>query len=187
MALELESAVHVRSFPGAPRGGDMGLVRPLPGGALVALIDATGHGLPAYAAAQMARKMLLNTDEEDPSVLLQQLHTLLAGTVGAAISIARVYDELIRFAGVGNVAAQVGRKALVASPGVIGQRMRTARTHESRFEPGVWFLMHTDGVAPPPSVPPGSADTAARALVDTHGSRLDDAAVALVRWREVIP
>ena len=34
------------------------------------------------------------------------------------------------------------------------------------FEPNNWLLMHTDGVSQPRSIPTGSAETAARTLVE---------------------
>jgi hypothetical protein len=58
MILALDHALHVRSYPGSPRGGDSGMVIPRPDGALVVLIDATGHGLSAYAIAQKAKALI---------------------------------------------------------------------------------------------------------------------------------
>ena len=182
--MELEWALHVRSYPGAPRGGDLGLVLPFKGGALAALVDASGHGLTAYAAAQAARRALLEAGAREPDVLLRALDAALAGTVGAAASVACVEGRTLAFAGVGNVAATVGLRPLVVRGGVLGQRPRIPAVVRVPFEPGTWLMMHTDGVSPPPAVPAGSAESAARALVEAHGSTHDDAAVLLLRWRE---
>lgn len=182
--MELEWAVHVRSFPGSPRGGDLGVVLPTGDGAIAALVDATGHGLTAYAVAQTARKVLLGAAELEPDAVLHELDTILAGTIGAAISVARIRAGELSFAGIGNVAASVGFRPLLARPGIVGRRMRRPDVVRVSLKPNTWLLMHTDGVSSPPSIPAGSAETAARTLVQLHGSRYDDAGVVLVRWRQ---
>ncbi len=182
--MELEWAVHIRSYPGAPRGGDVGVVVPLEDGALAALIDATGHGLTAYAVAQTARKTLLRASTWEPDAILRELDAALAGSIGAAISVARIRQRTLAFAGVGNVSASVGLRPLPGRAGVVGQRMRTPQVVRVAFEPDTWLLMHTDGVSHPRAIPAGNADTAARTLVETHGSQHDDAGVVLARWRE---
>jgi hypothetical protein len=184
LRMELEWAVHIRSYPGAPRGGDVGVVLPNEDGALVALIDATGHGLTAYAVAQTARKTLLRASTREPDVILQELDTALAGSIGAAISVASIRLRELAFAGVGNVSASVGLRPLLVRAGVVGRRMRKPNVVRVTFEPNNWLLMHTDGVSQPRTIPTGSAETAARTLVEEHGSQHDDAGVVLVRWRE---
>jgi hypothetical protein len=181
--MELEWAVHIRSCHGAPRGGDAGVVVPDEDGALAALIDATGHGLTAYAVAQTARHVLLQTSSREPAAVLQELDAALAGSIGAAISVAHIRLNELAFAGIGNVSASVGLHPLLVRPGVVGRRMRTPTVVRASFEPNTWLLMHTDGVSRPEVIPPGDADTAARVLVEAKGSRHDDAGVLLMRWR----
>ena len=185
MSMELDCAVHVRSYPGMPRGGDAGVVRELDDGALVALIDATGHGLTAYAVAQTARRLLHATTTLEPAALLTELDAALRGGIGAAISVARIRPDEVEFAGVGNVEAFVHLKPLLVRTGVVGQRMRTPKVERVPLLQDQWLLMHTDGVSRPRAVPNGSAETAARALVEANGGHHDDAAVLLARWREV--
>jgi serine phosphatase RsbU (regulator of sigma subunit) len=182
--VKLEWAVHVRSFPGAPRGGDVGVVVPVDGGAVAALVDASGHGLTAYAVAQTVRRLLLATTAREPDAILREIDEALRGTIGAAASVACLHDRTLAFAGVGNVAASVGARHLVVRGGVLGQRSRPGAPVHVPFEPGTWLLMHTDGVSRPGPIPSGAAEHAARALVEAHGSLHDDAAVLLLRWRE---
>ena len=75
--MELDWKVHIRAFPGMPRGGDSGVVIPKQDGAVAALIDATGHGLQAYAVAQAARKVVLGSAEEAPDKILYELDAAL--------------------------------------------------------------------------------------------------------------
>lgn len=185
--MELEWAVYIRSYPGAPRGGDVGVVLPREDGTLAALVDATGHGLTAYAVAQTARKTLLTISDYEPDAVLETLDAALAGSIGAAISVALIRPNELSFAGVGNVSASVDLRPLVVRPGVVGRRMRPLGVARVVFRPNTWLLMHTDGVSRPQSIPAGGAETAARALVEANGSRHDDAGVLLLRWKEVGP
>ena len=183
MSLALEHAVSVRSYPGSPMGGDLGLVVPLDGGALAALIDASGHGLASHAVALAARKVIAASADESLEAIFARLDAALSGTVGAAISIARVTGAGVTFAGVGNVAAYVDLKPLATRLGVVGQHPRPPPLAKSALPPDAWLLMHTDGVRTPDAVPRGAAATAAAALVRSHGHLHDDAAVLLLRWR----
>jgi hypothetical protein len=185
--LELEWAVETRSYPGAPRGGDFGLLRPLDGGWLAALVDATGHGLSAYAIAQKARHALLETPDADLERILWELNEVLAGSEGAAVSVAHLREGELVFAGVGNVAAFVGGRPLLVRTGVVGRQMRTPHPQRVDFGPGTWLLMHTDGISHCSEVPHGSAETAARTLVEERSSSHDDSSVLLARWLEKTP
>ncbi len=183
----LDWAVHVRSYPGAPRGGDAGVVIPSPDGALAVLIDGAGHGLSAYNIAQKARSAIYENPDKEPDALLTLLNDVLKGTPGAAISAARLRHNELSFCGIGNVKGSVGLRSLEVKEGVVGVRMRRPRLIKLELPSNAWFLMHTDGVSAPISVPPGMAATVARQLVESHGSAHDDAAVLALRWRSPVP
>jgi hypothetical protein len=161
----------------------MGLVIPKAEGAIAVLIDATGHGLQAYSTAQAARNTALRSVEEAPDKLLYEIDAALRDSVGAAVSIARIREDAIEFAGVGNVRATVDLSPLPVRPGIVGLRMRTPTVARQSYGPDRWLVMHTDGVSSPRSLPPGDAETVARRLVETLGSHGDDAAVLVARWR----
>jgi len=185
--MNLEWKVHVRSFPTAPRGGDTGLVIPLETGAVAALVDATGHGLAAYSVAQKARKTLLQSSLREPDIILYELHEALTGTIGAAISVARIREGSLEFSGVGNVNASVNLHPMLVRTGIVGQRMRTPEVVTVPFPENTWLVMYTDGISTPRSIPPGSAETAARKMVEAQGSDHDDAGVLLARWSKISP
>jgi hypothetical protein len=185
MIAALEHAIKVQSFPGMPRGGDIGLLVPSEEGGLAALIDASGHGLVAYGVAVEARRVIAANAEKSLADLFNLLDRVLQGSVGAAISIARITGENLEFGGVGNVAAYVDLKPLHVQVGIVGEkRPRPLSLSRSHLPAGAWLLMHTDGVRRPDAVPAGSAETAASALVRSHGRTTDDAAVLLLRRRE---
>ena len=181
MNMQLEWKVLIRAFPGMPRGGDTGLVLSRPGGALAVLIDASGHGLAAYSVAQKARSTVLNSLSDHPGLLIGELDEALQGTIGAAVSVARIHEDSIEFAGVGNVSASIDLSPFLVQPGVVGQRMRTPRVSSASWAPGQWLLMHTDGVSRPRALPNGNAETVATKLMDAYGSDHDDAGILLVR------
>lgn len=181
----LDAAVHVRPFPGAPRGGDLGVIRALDDGALIALVDALGHGLTAYAAAQIAHRTLLASELDGPSEILAELHEALKGSVGAAAAVARVRRGHFSFAGIGNVAGWYAGQRLMLRDGVLGQRYRTPRVSEHELSSGQWLVLNTDGVSySGEALPAGEAATVARWLVERGGKPHDDAAVLAARWVE---
>ena len=177
----LEWKVLIHAFPGMPRGGDAGVVIPREDGALAVLIDASGHGLAAYAVAQKARAAVLNSLSERPDTLIGELHEALKGTIGAAVSAVRIRNGSVDHAGVGNVQTSINLAPMLGQPGVVGHRMRTPRLTTAPLAPGQWLLMHTDGVSRPRSLPNGNAESVARKLMEQHGSDNDDAAILLLR------
>lgn len=181
---DLDWAVHVRPYPGAPRGGDWGAVIPADDGALAVLVDAAGHGLTAYVVAQKVRASIYEHKGARLDALLLAIDQSLKNTDGAAISLAFLSDSHLCFVGVGNIQASVGGRPLVSRAGIVGLRMRQPRLIETRLEPGAWFLMHSDGVSSPTSIPAGSAQSVAASLVEKFGSFHDDASVLLLRRRE---
>lgn len=182
--MELDWSVHVQPFPGAPRGGDTGIVIPLDGGALAVLVDASGHGLSAYFIAQKIRAYILGNSLYEPDLLLQELDRELKGTDGAAISIARIKGTQISFAGIGNVQVKVADRPLFVRNGIVGVRMHQPKLVQTQLERDQWLLMHTDGVNSPDILIGSSANIIARSIIKEFASKADDAAVLLLRWRE---
>lgn len=184
--LELDHAVHVRSYPGSPRGGDAGWVIPFEDGALAVLLDASGHGLAAYAVAQKARTAIHENARLEPDALLTLLDKTLKGTVGASVSIALVRGNTLHFAGVGNVSARIDAYSMNVKVGVVGTRMRQPEMIAMPFPANAWLIMHSDGVSSPDFIPPGSAKTIVRTLVEHRGSEHDDASAIALRWQHKV-
>ena len=181
----LDHAVCVRSYPGSPRGGDMGLVVPLAQGALAVLLDASGHGLDAYAVAQKARRTILSNSHLAPANLLLALNDALQSSIGAAAAVASLQDEQLAFSGIGNVNARLivasHQQALKVKTGVLGLRMRTPETQTLPFPIGACLVMHSDGVALLDHVPRGNAQAIAQSLVEQLGSPHDDASALVLQ------
>lgn len=186
MTEELVHAIHVRPYPGAPRGGDTGLVIPSEDGALAALIDAAGHGLSAYAVAQQARETILQYSDLEPDALLRTLDQALTGTIGAAISIARIRAHTLWFAGIGNVCARVGEQHLRVQDGQVGRLRRTPHLVSMPLPTNTWLVMHTDGVSHHGPLHGSHANALAKTLVTTWGKTSDDASALVMRWQRCV-
>ena len=184
VTLELDHAVHVRSYPGSPRGGDSGMVIAHDDGALAVLIDATGHGLSAYAVAQKARTIIQAHALCDPDELLLHLNEGLRGTDGCAAAVAQIHDEVLRFAGIGNIGVRLNQRHLHSKTGIVGQRMRTPEVAQYPFPVGAFLVMHSDGVSTPSAIPAGDARSIVHKLVEGRGSMQDDASALAIGWQE---
>ena len=180
--MEIDWSIFSHSYPGSPRGGDVGLVLPQEDGALIAMVDAAGHGLAAYGVAQRARHLIMENAEAMPDQILLLLNEVCKQTVGAAASIIRIKNTKLIFSGVGNIYTRFGERILLPKTGLIGERMRTPDLLTVPFKKHMWLIMHTDGVSTlPAKIPAGSAETIARKIVEEYGSSHDDATALAFR------
>lgn len=153
----------------------------------IAVMDGLGHGVEAAKASTRAVALLDAHPELDPAEALRRCHMALAGSRGAAISIARLdltRGELV-YAGIGNVDAhlwQGGRhERLISYRGIIGSAIRTIRPFTLPLEKEWVFLMHSDGISARADVEavgaprPWEPDALARAVLARYGRTHDDA------------
>jgi anti-sigma regulatory factor (Ser/Thr protein kinase) len=121
--------------------------------ALLVVADGLGHGLSATEAACAAVRILHENVQLDPAVLLEAMHHGLRSTRGAAIAVAEVDadNEILRYAGVGNIAGVVlsggvGR-SLVSHNGTVGHEARKFQEFTFPFPRGAVLVMHSDGLS----------------------------------------
>ena len=158
----------------------------------ITVIDGLGHGVDAAAAAQRAVALLDAHPDLDPGEALRRCHLALAGTRGAAISVARidtVRRELV-YAGIGNVEAHIWQRGkherLISYRGIVGSAMRTVRSFTVQLTQGWTLLMHSDGISARADIhavglaPPWHPDALARAVLDAYGRSHDDALAVVV-------
>jgi anti-sigma regulatory factor (Ser/Thr protein kinase) len=190
--------------PGVPRYA--GLVRPMTGetecgdifGAAEAdgrvtgvLCDGLGHGPLAAAAAMEAVRTILSEPADEPAALVERAHRRMGHTRGGAVGVVQVAGPVIRFAGLGNVAAMIladgTRKGMLSVPGIAGHQARTIRQFEYEAPPGAAIVLHSDGISNrwDPRVLPGlnARDplVVAAALLAEAGTRRDDAGVLVLK------
>ncbi|TAN40117.1 MAG: stage II sporulation protein E (SpoIIE) [Nitrospirae bacterium] len=143
-------ALHVVS-------GDLHVVAPFPGGALVGLLDGLGHG-PDAAEASITAVPLLEARASDSLLnLVQRCHEALRKTRGAVMSLASFSfrDSSMVWIGVGNVAGVLLRRstsraaadeALAVRAGVVGFRLPPLRANTLAVSPGDTLILATDGI-----------------------------------------
>lgn len=161
---------------------------------LLAVVDGTGHGAPAHAAAKAVRAVAEDGAWFGLPDFLAQAHARLAGTRGAAVGALLVDGASRRFtyAGVGNTTAsrEVGEPWRgVSRDGVLGERLPTAFVQEGVLSSGDLFVLCTDGVSSldrssmPARAARRDASGLALDIVSEFGRPHDDASCLVARWR----
>lgn len=192
----LEWGVAVQPFPGEGVSGDRHAVVRREEGALVAVIDALGHGAAAETTAKRASGILERHAHEPLPVLIRRCHDALLGDRGVVMSLATIDGSrgTMAWAGVGNVSTTllrsgdgvpVRRERLVQPAGIVGAQLPALRASAVRLSPGDVLLFATDGIRDGfgEQVSPGGdiQELAERAILD-YATRTDDALVLIVRY-----
>jgi negative regulator of sigma-B (phosphoserine phosphatase) len=139
-----------RPCDGHDRSGDVVVVRVTEAAALIAVIDALGHGPKAADIAELAARQLLATPlDEEMMRTMARLHEALHGTRGAAAMVAVLRGGAIEGCGVGNVELRSlgGSVPVVQSPGILGVRVRRYNVFSARLEPGTRLVLFSDGIS----------------------------------------
>jgi negative regulator of sigma-B (phosphoserine phosphatase) len=197
----LEAGTAGAPFEGESRSGDLPVLAPFAGGALVGAIDGLGHGDAAADAAAAAEAVLRAHAAEAPGALFERCHAALRGTRGVVMTLAWIETPApgtarMRWVGVGNVEARLlraagGRGARHAGPlvlgGVVGHQLpRAIRAGTLELEPGDAVAFATDGIAADYSAvldPVLAAQPQADRILRRHAKGTDDALAVVVRWR----
>ena len=166
------TAVLARWLEGDVEPGPAGLVLPAPGESAcgdgwrvrddgrtmtAVLVDGSGHGEAAEAAAASALRVVDESPLLPPLDLLEQMRRRIAQTRGAAVAIVRIDRDtgLLRFAGMGNIVVRVHEPGaehsvqLVSSPGIVGHRAQRHRPVETlrQWTTETMVIMNTDGIS----------------------------------------
>ncbi|HVV50728.1 MAG TPA: SpoIIE family protein phosphatase [Polyangia bacterium] len=186
----LRWAVRSRPLATETESGDLHLVAPTAGGALLAVIDGLGHGPEAAAASRLAAATLREHADGDPGELINRCHAALRGTRGAAMLVLALSfaDAVFSWAGIGNVEGwhQRGtrREALVSKAGVVGYQISTPLQRQADLRPGDLFFLATDGISPrfaDAVRSGGEPEEIAAAVLEKYGRANDDALVLVAR------
>jgi len=176
--------------------GDQYLVKPFPGGVLVAVIDGLGHGPAAALAAKMAVAQLESHAHESVRWAIEHCHESLRPTRGAVMNLASFSkkDQNMSWLGVGNVEgvllradgrARPAREYLVPCRGVVGGRLWPLNSSILPIRRGDTLIFATDGIhsgfGPDVSLSDPPQKIADRILA-VYGKDTDDALVLVVRY-----
>jgi hypothetical protein len=175
--------------------GDRAFIAAGPGRWLALLVDGCGHG--RAAAAIGARIAASGVFQPDVGLgpLLEALHALLAGTVGAAALAAEVVwvteaTARLSYTGVGNVQVWVrSQDPLVdeGRPGLLGSRFPSLRVHHVPLALGDRLALVTDGIRREGrhalEQPRANAHQIATQVVHQYGRSHDDATCVALQMR----
>jgi anti-sigma regulatory factor (Ser/Thr protein kinase) len=117
------------------------------------VVDGSGHGAPAAAAAHAAIGLFEARLGLGLVELFTQMHRGLGHTRGGAVGIAEIDRDarLVRFAGLGNIAATLitpdDRRGMVSAGGTLGHTWRTVREFSYPIAGAATVILHSDGIA----------------------------------------
>lgn len=191
-----ECGLAALTYRGEKESGDRHLVATSDRGALVAVIDALGHGHEASQAADVAAGVLAQYAHEIPRLLVERCHAEMRGSRGAAISLASFdwQQGAMTWLAVGNVMgvlvyadAKIDARvqSLVLRGGVVGDRLPELRHSMAPVSRGDTLILATDGVCsdftemlPSASEPQPLAER----ILGDYARRHDDAMVLVFRY-----
>jgi anti-sigma regulatory factor (Ser/Thr protein kinase) len=184
-------------FPGETQCGDAWEYAPSAKGHTLLMVDGSGHGEHAAAAARIAAEAFRGNIEDDCPRLVERIHRALAPTRGAAVAVARIDRDakLVRFLGVGNIsAALLGAddtvRRMVSHNGTAGHVAPRIREFVYPIDGTVTIILHSDGlsakwdIAAYPGLAASHPSVIAGILFRDHRRGRDDASVAVMRVAE---
>jgi anti-sigma regulatory factor (Ser/Thr protein kinase) len=181
------------AMPGERLCGDAWAAEHRVGGVTVAVLDGLGHGPDAAAASAAALESFAASRPGSPVERLGTMHQALRATRGAAGAIADIDAELglVRFAGLGNVAASIltdgVERHCVSRSGTLGHSAGRIEQYTYPWRPGSVLVMHSDGLATVrdfaqyPGLLRRHPGIVAGVLYRDHRRQRDDATVVVAR------
>ena len=182
----------VRPITGETECGDIFGAVETDGGVTGVLCDGLGHGpLAAIAAMEAVASGARRARRTSQPSLVERAHRRMSHTRGGAIAVVQVTGQVVRFAGLGNIAAVIladgTRKSMLSVPGIAGHQARTIRQFDYVAPPGAAIILHSDGISSrwAPAALPGlnARDplVIAAALLAEAGTHRDDAGVLVLK------
>jgi len=137
---------------GETRCGDAWELYRSPERSLYIMADGLGHGPIASEASQEAVRVFRACAQHSPERILSEVHSALAKTRGAAVSVAEILHEkhVLNYAGAGNIAAVIcssGKtRSLVSMNGTVGHSIGRIQQFSYPWEKDSLLIMHSDGL-----------------------------------------
>ena len=139
-------------YPGELVSGDTWAVSRANEQASILLADGLGHGAYAHDAARVAAAAFLEHAADPPASVVAHIHAALRHTRGAAVAIAQIDPghQLLRFAGLGNIAGTIvdngATRSVVSHHGTAGHDARRIQEFTYPWQSGARLVLHTDGL-----------------------------------------
>lgn len=181
-------------LPGQRESGDQYLVKALPQGALLAVVDGVGHGPDARHAAELAVQAIEHMKTSSLVSLVQSCQERLRGTRGVVLSLAffSATGRTMTWLGVGNVEGVVLRtqgeprqESLLLHAGLVGANLPPVSVSTIPVAYGDLLVVATDGIrngfAEKLNTNAPTQEIAQR-IVEQHWRHTDDALVLIARY-----
>ncbi|MBM0744113.1 SpoIIE family protein phosphatase [Phormidium sp. CLA17] len=132
--------------------GDAWAIQDHPQRSLLLVADGLGHGPAAASASSAAVRVFQEHHPRSPHAIIEMAHGALRTTRGAALAIAEIdfEQQVVRFAGVGNIAASISSLTehhnLVSYNGTVGHELRKIQEFSYPWYPNGLLIMHSDGL-----------------------------------------
>ena len=172
------------------------MVKDLPEGTLLAVVDGIGHGEDAAHSAELVVSVLEGGGAASPIALLRRCQDRLRGTRGAVLSMAWLSpaDDTMTWLGIGNVTGVLLRRevygvarqeSLLLRAGVVGAQLPYVSASVLSLSFGDTLIFATDGIRA------GFADNLnvnastreiAQHIIEQHLRKTDDALVLVARY-----
>lgn len=123
------------------------------GRAMLAVADGLGHGQSAADASRRAVDVAVERSNDQPGMIVAQVHSALRSTRGAALAIAELDSTgaSVRYAGLGNIVASIvsprESKSLVSYNGIAGHEARKIQEFAYAWPAGALLVLHSDGLS----------------------------------------
>ncbi|MBO0912409.1 MAG: SpoIIE family protein phosphatase [Acidobacteria bacterium] len=183
-------------LPGESACGDRYVVKDLPEGALLAVVDGIGHGEEAARSAELAADVFAGSEARSLLSLVSRCQLRLQGTRGAVVSMAwfSPADDTMSWLGVGNVAGVLLRKegngrarqeSLLLRAGTLGASLPPVSATVVPISYGDTLIFATDGIRTGFAdglKASGSPQEIAREIIRNHWRKHDDALVLVARY-----
>jgi anti-sigma regulatory factor (Ser/Thr protein kinase) len=192
-AAAVELGTHVVNYPGETVCGDGWAFANPPAGPTLLMVDGSGHGPIAAAAADLAIEIFRRHADFDCERLADSLHRGLAPTRGAAIALARFEraHRRVRFVGIGNIAAALASggefRRMVSHNGTAGHIAPRIRAFDYPVQGDPLIILHSDGlsakwdIAAYPGLLQAHASLISGVLLRDYRRGSDDACVTAMR------
>lgn len=195
--LRLEWGVAEKMMHGERISGDQYLVRDIPDGQLIAVVDGIGHGPEAAAAAQIALDTLNRHKNDSLIAMVRRCHERLQDTRGVVMSLAvfNARESTLAWMGVGNVegvlrraypAREMDKESLLLRGGVVGYLLPPLLETVFPVHPGDTLAFATDGIEftfTEKLASPESPKALAARIFAAHQKDTDDALILVARFR----
>ncbi len=119
----------------------------------IALVDGLGHGPDAAQAALAAIRVIEQTGQSAPAMVLERTHQAIAASRGAAMAVCDIEPagaKPVIFCGTGNIAGVVigreGQRSMISLYGIVGHQQRKTQEFSYPWSADSLLVMHSDGL-----------------------------------------